>query len=42
MRLRLIVLAVGTFAMGVDTFVIAPILGRWPTTSTCPEPRRGG
>ncbi|MFE5528256.1 MFS transporter [Embleya sp. NPDC056538] len=27
MRLRLIVLAVGTFAMGVDTFVIAPILG---------------
>ncbi|MFJ6214941.1 MFS transporter [Streptomyces sp. NPDC092296] len=27
MRLRLIVLAVGNFAMGVDTFVIAPILG---------------
>ncbi|MGC0420881.1 MFS transporter [Embleya sp. AB8] len=27
MRLRLIVLAIGTFAMGVDTFVIAPILG---------------
>lgn len=26
MRLRLIVLAVGNFAMGVDTFVIAPIL----------------
>jgi MFS transporter, DHA1 family, inner membrane transport protein len=27
MRLRLVVLALGTFAMGLDTFVIAPILG---------------
>jgi DHA1 family inner membrane transport protein len=27
MRLRLVILALGTFAMGVDTFVIAPILG---------------
>ncbi|MDL4816496.1 MFS transporter [Actinomadura opuntiae] len=26
MRLRLVILAIGTFAMGVDTFVIAPIL----------------
>ncbi|MEV4253559.1 MFS transporter, partial [Spirillospora sp. NPDC049652] len=26
MRLRLVILAIGTFAMGVDTFVIAPLL----------------